>query len=574
MEYEYNEERQRYLVSRGRIIVNACPGSGKTTSVAYKLNNLIRNWAHKHSGIACLSFTNVAKDEINEKYYAFAGKALAHPHLVSTLDSFINQYITLPHYQQVLGYTNRPVIIEDTTWLDNLRLYQFRFGKVPIQHTYSPSKIDITHDGHFTYDGKTPNLSTGDAAKFTRYCKEIKRIQFQNGLLKNSDSIYLAYKIISEKPEIAKLLSLRFPYIIIDEAQDTSEIQQLILEKLLEYNLESIELIGDPYQSLYEWRDARPDLFFEKIKSDDWATLELSNCKRSVQPIVNSYSLFRKQEHNNLIGRDLENEHDMPLHLIIFENYDHLITKYYEISSDYEDKKILVRGKSSLISLDATIQEVNYWKDTPFSPLQFIIAKSDLENGNIRAAINRIYRYVPLMLDPTIVTDLLKMHLFHEENKKNFLLKAQLLTLIKNIPNYDNTLLNWTAELSNHCHHTLGLKELPNFILKEGVYRKFHKLAVNELYNSPSNISTVTSIHKVKGKTFDSVMLVLSKNSSGQNLSISDFSRPDDMPNEKKRLLYVAMSRPRSQLVIGIPRTNKIKDQFRSIFEGFVVHEV
>ncbi|AWP25240.1 MULTISPECIES: ATP-dependent helicase [Paenibacillus] len=575
MEFETNDERQRYLSSQGRIIVNACPGSGKTTSVAYKLNKLVCNWRQSYSGIACLSFTNVAKDEINEKYYSFSGNSLSHPHLVSTLDSFINQYITLPHYQKVLGYTNKPVIIEDNTWLDNLPLHRFKFGNVPIQFRYSPSKIDITHDDQFVYDGHSLNLNPEDKNKFNRYCHEIKRIQFNNGLLKNSDSLYIAYKIISTNPEIARLLSLRFPYIIIDEAQDTSEIQHLILEKLIENGLENIELIGDPYQSLYEWREARPDLFLEKIASGKWTPLELSTCKRSVQPIVNAYSLFRMQEHNNLIGQKLQNKGDMPLHLIYFEEYDRLLTKYQEISSGFNEKKVLVRGKSLLESLNATLQFDDYWKDSPFSPLQLILSKSELDNGDIKAAINRLYKFVPLLLDTTIAGDELKKKLFYDDNKQNYALKAQILTLIKNVPDYDISLLDWTAELENLCQRILGLSEAPSFTLKAGKFRPYHKRRVNELYKQPSNYSKVTTIHKVKGKTFDSVMLVLSANSTGQNLSINDFCRPNQMPDEKKRLLYVAMSRPKWQLVVAIPKSAGMdQEKVTLLFGNCKIHEV
>lgn len=575
MEFEINEERQLYLSTRGKIIVNACPGSGKTTSVAYKLNELARNWRLSYSGIACLSFTNVAKDEINEKYYAFAGKSLNHPHLVSTLDSFINQYITLPHYQKVLGYTNRPVIIEDNAWLDNLPLQRYKFGNVPIQFRYSPSKIDITHDDRFVYDGHSLDLNPEDRSIFIRYCREIKRIQFQNGLLKNSDSLYIAYRIISTNPEIPKLLSLRFPYIIIDEAQDTSEIQHLILEKLLESGLENIELIGDPYQSLYEWREARPDLFLEKLASGDWTPLELSTCKRSVQPIVNAYSLFRMQEHNNLIGQNPQNGRDIPIHIVYFEEHDRLLTKYMELSSQFHEKKVLVRGKSLLESLNAITQLDDYWKETPFSPIQFMLSKFDLDNGDIKSAVNRMYKYVPLLLDPTIIGDELRKKIFYDNNKQNYVLKAQLLTLIMDIPSYDNSLLNWTTELKILCQRILGITEPPSFTLKAGKYRPYHIRQVNELYRHPINYSKVTTIHKVKGKTFDSVMLVLSANSAGQNLSINDFSRPNQMPDEKKRLLYVAMSRPRWQLVIGIPKSAKMDQQkVTLLFENCEVHEV
>ena len=48
-------------------------------------------------------------------------------------------------------------------------------------------------------------------------------------------------------------------------------------------------------------------------------------------------------------------------------------------------------------------------------------------------------------------------------------------------------------------------------------------------------------------------MLFLSKNSSGQSISLNDYSKPVDFPNDSKRMIYVALSRPRNLLVIAVP---------------------
>jgi len=100
MIYELNEERDAYLQARGKVILNACPGSGKTTTIAQKIIELEQSKEiNSYSGIACLSFTNSAKDEINESYSKLSGKILRFPNHVSTIDSFINKFITLPFYQ-------------------------------------------------------------------------------------------------------------------------------------------------------------------------------------------------------------------------------------------------------------------------------------------------------------------------------------------------------------------------------------------------------------------------------------------------------------------------------------------
>ena len=66
-----SDEQKIYVQTSGKVILNACPGSGKTTTVAHKLFSLTQNWENNFSpsaGIVCISFTNVAKNEIAEKY--------------------------------------------------------------------------------------------------------------------------------------------------------------------------------------------------------------------------------------------------------------------------------------------------------------------------------------------------------------------------------------------------------------------------------------------------------------------------------------------------------------------------
>jgi hypothetical protein len=58
---------------------------------------------------------------------------------------------------------------------------------------------------------------------------------------------------------------------------------------------------------------------------------------------------------------------------------------------------------------------------------------------------------------------------------------------------------------------------------------------------------------QVKGMTCDTLLLVLNPNSSGANISIKDFNKHVDIPSEKQRMIYVAMSRPRHLLAIGVP---------------------
>ncbi len=108
-------ETQRKIVfeKEGKFTVRACPGSGKTYSVAARLAHLISDWKQEHQGIAVISFTNAAWQEIqrqiNEHFQIESH--IRYPHFLGTIDSFINHYIFLPFGHLIMGCNKRPVLV-------------------------------------------------------------------------------------------------------------------------------------------------------------------------------------------------------------------------------------------------------------------------------------------------------------------------------------------------------------------------------------------------------------------------------------------------------------------------------
>src|SRR5690606_30356835 len=182
---------------------------------------------------------------------------------------------TLPFAHKVKDIGKRYRIIDDMNYLNNVLLsncnLKNQFGT--LLHQFEPSKIDYTITNGIAWDGHDKS----DNADFVKYGKAVKTIQYSYGLLKTSDSAFFALHIFKKYPRLAKYLAAKFPYLIIDEAQDTSEIQHSILEMLYNEGLKNIDLVGDPYQCLYEWRDASPELFLQKFDdTENWKGIYLT----------------------------------------------------------------------------------------------------------------------------------------------------------------------------------------------------------------------------------------------------------------------------------------------------------
>ena len=127
MEYDITEQRRAYLDARGFTILTACPGSGKTTSIVYKLKSLIEEYRTNYTngvGVLCMSFTNKACDEIISKYRDMHGTSIDYPNEVRTIDSFATQYVVLKYWYLIKGLS-KPRIINEDEILHNLFFHKY-----------------------------------------------------------------------------------------------------------------------------------------------------------------------------------------------------------------------------------------------------------------------------------------------------------------------------------------------------------------------------------------------------------------------------------------------------------------
>lgn len=553
MRFEITDDNRPYLEARGRIVLNACPGSGKTSAIAFKLTQLTEECANIHgvyAGVACLSFTNVAKDEIVDKFESISNRRLTYPHLNSTIDSFVNQYITLPFYHLFNAPSRRPSILNTVSFLDGMNLGWFKnIRNQPLSVSYAPSKLKFELDGSISWDGSLPNPAIVNVAEFNRYAKTFKEWQYKNGYLNNDDSTFFAYKLLQKYPEIAKSLVKRFPYIIVDEAQDTSGLQYKIFDKLIEAGLENFELVGDPYQSLYEFREAEPALFMSRFEdTTNWQALRFNNCRRSSQRIIDAYSLFRNAKEASITAVG-SHATDHNLKVIRYNDADlpALIEKYRSLIDPAETNYILVRGGTHLEQFGVKTSSENPWKNGLSKML--IEAQLQFTNGNSKVCIDTLRTFFAEISvggnDYKAKNDEVK------RLKEDTALNIRLFDFLSNMPFIDESLEDWTARCTVYIKAKFG-KDVDLELKKKGKAYVSQNLK-NLLYPPIDTPYPISTIHKVKGMTFNSVMVILSKDSKGANFSLNDFKTPTDLPNEKQRMLYVALSRPEVIACIAVP---------------------
>lgn len=601
--YFENDERLAYLRARGKVILNACPGSGKTTTIAKKILELERlNEIGGHSGIACLSFTNSAKDEINEAYRKLSGKSLQFPNHVSTIDSFINKFITLPFYNLLNRDFNRPKILDHTTILDDMwKTTYVKNGKTrdgllrplnnpeykaknnrSIFHLYPPSDIRIEPDGSFSINGNQPSAEKVDRVAFNKYCKLIKNKQFTKGLISSGDSAYIALYLLKNNPKISEWLSLRFPFIIIDEAQDNSIMQHAIFEELTKQGLNNIELIGDPYQSLYEWRDAKPTEFLRKYEKDDsWQSFDLTDNRRSPQNIVDVFSKVRRQNDSKVNSVNCTESNDSIIIYKYNNNNHQQIIKHFDDSCSkhkYIKSCIVVRGHSLKDSLLGKKSEQRPWGVE--LPKSIIYAKNLYLSGDIKNAIKEI-RTICVHLIHFDTDDYHSLKEIEKENSTNPSFNSLMITILAELPDFSLSIRDWTIKVQLFLKEKLNLNYEVDFNLRNRKSTYLEKSTLDESVESHFKKSysafniPITTIHQIKGQTLDSILVFFNEKKHKDNITFEDISNTENtFPNETKRLIYVALSRPKHLLAMAFPESitneeliNKFGKKIRIIAE-------
>ena len=582
MEYDLTPERQAYLEARGYTILTACPGSGKTTSIVKKLRAVSQYCAEhygKHTGFACLSFTNKACAELKQKYREMHDERLTFPNEVLTIDSFIMQYVVLPFWYLCDACNKKPIVVNEEEVLNPIYFNNvFRNGKWESYPTQPLSKFGKKQYDKVLYK-KSPALvsrekngyrwkhNTINEAKEVEYCEAVFTYRLSKGFITSDDALWMACDILENHLEIARALVARFPYIIVDEAQDNSELHFDFFKLLKRAGLQNLEFVGDVCQSIYGFNSARPELLQDMMAEEDWNVLPLSECRRSNQRIIDLYSKLKSSDVPAISSHGVE---DKGIPIVVYKyddkNVRDVIRNFYQEcdTNELPSRIILARGVGKCKKL-AGIKDVDfkYWKS--YFPYFLIDAVFASEAGDMDYA----FRKIRLVLSGLMAEDSpdAKRQFIHEI-EHNIDWNARIFRFLKQIPSFSLSFKEWSEQTCVLLHDFWELDEQPMFVpyQRQVGYnmKEMGNMPVERFHQSRDKSSdyhkSIDTIHAVKGATLDAVLLFLSANSIGERISLNDFpSSPVGTMTEHQRLIYVACSRATQFLALAVPKS--IKDE-------------
>jgi len=285
---ELNDEQSEAVREENSLFLVACPGSGKTRTLTYKIAYELSRLQSKRQFIVALTYTHRAADEIHER---IEGLGVDTSQLwIGTIHSFCLEWILKPYgiYEPALA---RGFRIMDSHEQEKLLEELCR------------TQRGITYwDCEYYFTDQGPILACGDQSKHERlhaifalyfqHLSESRKIDFEQILFYSS-------RLIQSQPQIAPVLANVFRWILVDEYQDTKKIQYSIVSAIVRAGSERTKLfvVGDPNQAIFGSLGgfAMPAAELRQLCGIQLEERSLSENYRSTNRLIRYFSNFTVQ---------------------------------------------------------------------------------------------------------------------------------------------------------------------------------------------------------------------------------------------------------------------------------------
>ncbi len=379
-----------------------------------------------------------------------------------------------------------------------------------------------------------------------KYHTRIEKYKEDNSFYEFSDIASLAYKIITEKKEVQDYFFSTINEILLDEYQDTSEIQDNLIKAIS--NGKNIYMVGDIKQSIYRFRYARPDLFKDKYdlysEKDDKSgeVIDLTKNFRSRSEVLSDINRYMERIMDNHIGGiDYVGNQVLSFGNTSFNkavsdknNYGINILETIAPPKDENESNEKVKNAATdayLLAYDILtkmnnkyqVKEKDYLRDCAFhdfcilirSSTNFNLVKQVLEYHNIPVTIHKSESYVKSH-DVVSIINLLKLiySFSNNENAKEFNKEMLLASVLRSyIYKTDDDLIAreiLVLRKNKYLNNILEVTELKEFYELINHFRKYIKdntihtsiVSIVEKFNILYKITSLDNIAAIEKRLY------------------------------------------------------------------------
>ena len=595
--------------------VYAGTGAGKTYFLVENVKNIVttnesvaRSRARK---VLCITYTNAAVDEIKrrlEKYVDYVEAFTIHGFIIEhIIKPFQGELINIMKSDFNISVSLKGVISSQIEGLgilhgiDKEEIYNFIKNTNPGQFdsdafNYSKKIMgEVEVDNDLFLKSKKSGEEIIHKIKASSRIKEDHIVPLKQYIwsvvrkLTHDEILYFGYRILENNPTALYALRVKFPFVFVDEFQDTNPLQTLLV-KLIGQKSTKIIVVGDIAQSIYSFQGAKPSDFNDFcIDTENDVLYSINGNRRSTHNVVNFCNFLRQSDTNitqNSIkeydNKEIEKETESKkIHFILGESPENkkiianviedggvVLTRAWAAAFDYIQN--IDEGQAGLLKAI-----YNSYFNTPIQLRDEIV-----EHNNVKwvRAFRFIFNLWESYENGSLVDMISALRIYLDIDAKHitpkfiFRFNQMLKSVFNDVANSSITcdvIQMFNNQISSDEY--VYLKEL----FKEGISEisVFDEQDREELIKNVSSLRWDTSYklftevfsenskymtaHQAKGLEWDKVIVSLTP-TRRDGINISDvFSQPqltaESSSNEFVRMYYVACSRAREDLYIHIP---------------------
>ena len=583
------EQKEAVLHKEGPCLVLAGAGSGKTKVLTTRIANMINDGIYS-GNILAITFTNKAAKEMRDRISNMVENNYA---FVGTFHSFGLRVIR--ENTEKLGLTSNFTIIDsdDVSSVIKKIMKELDISTKEYSVSYIRNKISFIKNEMLSDSEVDKYLNSPPEKVAVKVYREYEKVLKRNNAVDFDDLLKRPVELFMQNDDILDKYQEKYRYILIDEYQDTNEVQYKLV-KLLASKYRNLFVVGDVNQSIYgfRWSNYKNILNFEKDYPDS-KSITLNQNYRSTNTILNAANSVIK---NNVERKEVNlystfgdgvkikyfrgNDEKDEVKLVIDE-----IKKLLDEGYDYNDFAILYRTNAQSRNVEDAILKVN-WPYRVVGSYYFYKRKEikDLlcylrliSNHQDDVSLERVINVPKRGIGDTSINNLRSLARDNNEcmfkclsKPKEVEFKKLILELTEDAKDLDLTeLIDVVLEKSGmkeelEKEHTLEADiRLENLMEFKSITENYQKetgtvnledfledisiVADSSEHQTLDNAVTLMTMHAAKGLEFKVVFLIgMEEGIMPHSMSLNEESELE----EERRLCYVGITRAKERLYI------------------------
>ncbi|WP_242835853.1 ATP-dependent helicase [Butyrivibrio sp. FCS014] len=355
------QQKEAVRTIDGPVLLLAVPGSGKTTVLVNRLGYMLYCRGIEPEHILTLTYTVAATRDMSDRFKCLFGEEMSEKLEFRTINGICAKIIA--HYGRIIGKSSFELVTDEKITGKLLTdIFVKVVGEYPTESDIKGIRTLITYCKNMCLEEKEIEQLGRDQGIdlfgiYTAYNSELKA----RSLMDYDDQMIYAYRMLKGSKELLAYYQNEYRYICVDEAQDTSKIQHMIIS-LLSGAKGNLFMVGDEDQSIYGFRAAYPEALLNFEREHPGAkVLVMDKNYRSNAKIVEAADRFiqrNKDRHEKHMCATKEPQSDITITLLNAREaqYSYLL----KVAKDTESQTaVLYRDNESILPLVDILEREN-----------------------------------------------------------------------------------------------------------------------------------------------------------------------------------------------------------------------